>query len=351
MVVLCLLATAAALAAPASAASVLTEVRRESGGYRLVLDWPTAFKAFRLSSPERFVVDLKDTLPATAAKTAAGSGPVRVVRIAPSGVEPAATRVVFDLAGPARLSAAAAPDGIAVSVTPAAPAPEGPDLKDALAPLAPLARPALPPPPALVKPAPGPAAVLLAVSAAPDRAALRLTRDVPADIFLAADPARLVIDLPGVRHGVTSIAAPAPGGVLLGARSAPFTKGLTRVVLDLVRAAPYTVEHTASEIVVTFPVDPALAPEPASRTRVLRGWVVGPDGRPLDGVFLVRFSVPEEGAPEARRWEEALYVDSRGGRFAAVLGRLRPLPADALSPGFPVDAAPPTGVSYRIVPR
>ena len=79
--------------------------------------------------------------------------------------------------------------------------------------------------------------------------------------------------------------------------------------------------------------------------------MVGLDGRPLDGVFLVRFSVAEEGTLEGRRWEESLYVDSRGGRFAAVLGRFSALPADALARGFPVDAAAPGGVSYRVVPR
>ena len=349
---LCLLVAALGLhAGPAAAASVLTDVRADKDGYRLVLDWPAPYKAFRLTDPERLVVDLKDTLPATAAKTAPGSGPVLRVRVAPYSLEPSGTRVVFDLGGPAAFKAAAAPDGVAVSFEAAPREPEAPaDFKDALAPLA---HP-IPPPPFLNKPVPAaPAAArLVSVEAFSDRAVLRLTRDAEPDIFLAAAPPRLVIDLPGVLHGAPRVAAPPPqGGILLGARSGAFRSGVTRVVLDPARPAPYSVEHAAAAIIVTFTADPPPAAPPASKTREFRGWIVGPDSRPLEGVFLVRFSVAEQGSLDGRRWEESLYVDARGGRFSAVLGRFAPLPADALAPGFPVDAAAPPGVSYRVVPR
>ncbi|MDE2291838.1 MAG: hypothetical protein KGL53_07125, partial [Elusimicrobia bacterium] len=98
--------------------------------------------------------------------------------------------------------------------------------------------------------------------------------------------------------------------------------------------------------------EPAAAPRPSvSRTREYRGWIVDAAGRPLSGVFLVRFSLPDLGSPDAPRWAEDLYVDARGGRFESVLGRFSPLPSDSLDPGAPLDAAPPPGVSWHVIPR
>ncbi|MBI5597256.1 MAG: AMIN domain-containing protein [Elusimicrobia bacterium] len=344
---------------PVAGAANLTGVSVGAAGGRLALDAPARFRAFRLGDPDRFVVDLEATAIAIPERTWAGTGAILRMRAAPWGEDPSVLRVVFDLAAPMEGTAREAAGAVVVDFTPprgraAVPAPpphepEAADMRDALSPLAmPLSVPVL------RMPAPrSPFASLLAVRSEPDRAVISLDRPVEPAVFLAEDPPRLVIDFPGTFHAAAAAPAPRPGGVLRAVRSAPFKTGqnpVSRVVLDLSRQAPYSIERNGSEIVVEFN-GPAPREVSASRTREWRGWIVDGAGRPLDGVFLVRFSLPDEGGLDDARWTESLYVDARGGRFSAILGRFSPLPSDAVDAGFPLDAAPPPGVSWRVVPR
>lgn len=344
---------------PAARAANLTGVSVGAAGGRLALDAPVRFRAFRLSEPERFVVDLEATAIAVPERTWAGTGSILRMRAAPWGEDPSVLRVVFDLAAPMEGTAREAAGAVVVDFSPRRPRafapdpepsePEAADMRDALSPLAvPLSVPVLRMPPPRT-----PFASLLAIRSEPDRAVISLDRAVEPAIFLAEDPARLVIDLPGTVHAAAAAPAPRPGGALRGVRSAPFKTGshpVSRVVLDLSRPAPYSIEKNGSEIVIDFTA-PVPQKAQASRTREWRGWIVDGAGRPQNGVFLVRFSLPDEGGMTAVRWAESLYVDARGGRFSAILGRFSPLPSDAVAAGVPLDAAPPPGVSWRVVPR
>lgn len=351
-----LLAVLVASALPVSAASVLTGVSVGAGGGRLALSGPVQFRAFRLSDPERFVVDLLDTEFGIPERRWPGAGQVTRLRAGPWGETGALARVVFDLStvldAVAREVAGAvivelhSPRKPGLPVQEDAPAPA--DLRDALT-------PAILPPAMTLGHLPVGFGMpsLLAIEAKPDQAHLRLDRPSAADIFFAANPPRLVIDLPGVILAAQAPMPPATGGIVKGVRVGPFKaadQAVTRVVLDLARTAPYRVERSGAQLTVIF--EPEAAPTSrASRTREWRGWIVDAAGRPLSGVFLVRFSVPDEGSLSSERWTESLYVDASGGRFSAVLGRQKPLPEDALDPGFPLDAAAPSGLSWRVVPR
>lgn len=346
----------ASLAVPASAASVLTGITVGASGARLAVEGPVSYKAFKLDSPDRFVVDLQDAVLGSADRSWRGAGPVKGVRAALFGAEAPVLRVVFDLEAPLPAATREAPGAVLVEFGAPAPAPAppvdapeaedrgAPDFKDALAPLA----SPVPAPLALRAPPPGRAA-LAAIEAAPDRAVLTLDRAVEPVIFLVTDPPRLVVDLPGASSAWLRPAPAPPGGPLKAVRAAPRDGG-ARVVLDLERPVTYSLKRDGG--VLSLELDRASAPRvPSARTREFKGWVVDGSGRPLDGVFLVRFSLPDQGGLSDERWAESLYVDARGGRFAAVLGRTRPLPSDALSAGSPVDAAPPPGTSWRVVPR
>ncbi|MBI3300189.1 MAG: AMIN domain-containing protein [Elusimicrobia bacterium] len=342
------LALALAVASPA-AATLLTDVSLGDSGGRLALQGPVRYRAFSLTSPDRYVVDLFDTSIGISERSWPGAGKVTRLRAAPW--ENGATRVVFDLARPVRAKAREAGGALVVEFSERAPVPEPAaaepdaapvDFRDAVAPML-LPPPSLRPAPSLNAPA-----AILAIEAAPDRVVLRLDRPAAADIFLAHKPPRLVIDLAGARLATRAPGPVASGGIVAGVRAGAFKPGMTRVVLDLDRAAPYSIERDGSTVAVNF--EPLLpSPSEPSRTREWRGWIVDAAGQPLSGVFLVRFSLPDGGSGE--RWSEALYVDARGGRFAAVLGRRKRLPDDALAPGSPLDAAPPAGLSWRVIPR
>lgn len=356
-----LLALAASMAVPTSAAT-LTGITVGASGARIALDGPAEYRAFRLSSPDRFVVDLRGTSLGVAERSWPGAGPVKGVRVGPFSGAPGMTRVVFDLTTALEAETREAPGAVLVEfrgpVLPPAetpeptPAPEPAssapaDFKDALAPLA---MPGLTrmPPPALNVPALAGDARLLSVEASPERVDMALSGPFEPTLFLLPSPPRLVINLPGVMAPVFPSARPAPGGTVLAARSAGRGRN-ARVVIDLARTAPYSVQTADGRLSVLFE---AAGEEPAlSRTREYKGWIVDGSGRPLDGVFLVRFSLPEEGVLEGSRWEQSSYVDARGGRFTAVLGREDPIPAGALRPGVPLDAAAPPGVAWRVVPR
>lgn len=86
--------------APESSAATLTDVRVAAGGVRLVLDRPTAHRAFLLKKPRRLVVDLQDTRIGTGLREWAGYGlRVNGVRAGQYSPDPEpVTRVVVELA-------------------------------------------------------------------------------------------------------------------------------------------------------------------------------------------------------------------------------------------------------------
>lgn len=326
---------------PGSAAT-LTGVSVGASGARIALDAPADYRAFRLTEPDRFVVDLRDTELGVAERSWPGAGPIKGVRAGPFGEAANTTRVVFDLFGPLEAGTRDAAGGLLVEFS-------APDFKDALAPLPmPMHAGVFMRPPPAARPRPVTEARLLAVEAGPERVDLTLAGPFEPTIFLLSSPPRLVIDLREVEASVFPAARPAPGGTVLGARAAG-RGGSSRVVVDLAWTVPYSVRTGEGTLSVLF--EPTTAAEAPTRTREYKGWVVDGSGRPQDGVFLVRFSVPDDGVLEASRWEESVYVDARGGRFTAVLGRGRPLPAGALPASSPLDAASPAGVAYRVVPR
>ncbi|TBR17115.1 AMIN domain-containing protein, partial [bacterium] len=344
----------AAWAVPASAARI-TGVTVGAAGARIALDAPVPYRAFRLSGPDRYVVDLRGAELAVPERSWPGAGDVKGVRAAPFADVPGVTRVVFDLSAPLEAGTRDAVGGLLVEFrAPAEPSALGPaDFKDALAPLA-LPVPALPRAPgaALPRPMARRAAPqtprLVAVEASAERVDLTLAGPFEPTFFMLPSPPRLVVDLPDVEAAAFPPARVEGGGTVSSARAGG-RGGWARVVIDLSRPAPYSVQTGDGALSILFETGPA---EPApSRTREFKGWVVDGSGRPLDGVFLVRFSVPDEGTLDAPRWQESVYVDARGGRFLAVLGRGRALPNAALAPGSPLDAAAPAGVAYRIVPR
>lgn len=365
------MALAASLAVP-TYASTLTGVTVGASGARIALDAPADYRAFRLSEPDRFVVDLRDTVLGVSERSWPGAGSIKGVRAGPFGETETTTRVVFDLTSPLEAGTRDAAGGLLVEFhAPAAPAaehveeaapaepesPASPDFKDALAPLAVPAPAAVlmrPSPAALPRPvletrrAAASAPRLLAVEAGPERVDLTLAGPFEPTIFLLPSPPRLVIDLRDVDASVFPAARPAPGGTVLGARAAG-RGGSSRVVLDLAWTVPYSVRTGEGTLSILF--EPATPEKAPTRTREYKGWVVDGSGRPQDGVFLVRFSVPDDGVLDSARWEESVYVDARGGRFSAILGRGRPLPAGALPASSPLDAAAPAGVAYRVVPR
>ncbi|TBR21715.1 hypothetical protein EPO15_09570 [bacterium] len=67
-------------------------------------------------------------------------------------------------------------------------------------------------------------------------------------------------------------------------------------------------------------------------------------GRPLDGSYLLRFSVAGEA------WSESRYVKAEGGRFSALLGSRTPLPDSALRGTARVLADPPAGTGWSVLP-
>ena len=354
------MALVATLAVPASATS-LTGITVGASGARIALDGTPSYRAFRLSAPDRYVVDLRDTELGVAERSWPGACPIRGVRAAPFALGSGVTRVVFDLDVPLEAGTRDAAGGLLVEfrvpADPREPEPAAeteepaesasPDFKDALAPLAiPAAAGVLSP--SMRLPNIQLSSRLVAFEAGPERVDLTVTGPFEPAIFLLSSPARLVIDLPGVAGGAFPAARPAPGGTVRAARSGGRARA-ARVVLDLAHAAPYSVRTAGDVLSILF--EPAPSDPPVSRTREFKGWLVDGSGRPLDGVFLVRFSLPEDGVLEGSRWVESTYVDARGGRFTAVLGREHPLPTGALSPGVPLDAAAPPGVAWRVVPR
>ncbi len=102
---------------------------------------------------------------------------------------------------------------------------------------------------------------------------------IQANDFVLANPPRVVIDLPGVKNAVRKRVVPVSSGLLSRVRISQFQSApdpVTRIVLDLVRPAPYSVhadgerlsvvvgEPTAAAAPGTEPVAVVEAPPPAA---------------------------------------------------------------------------------------
>lgn len=95
------------------------------------------------------------------------------------------------------------------------------------------------------------------------------------------------------------------------------------------------------ERAITLVVAVFLAAAPASAGQMTySGLLSDASGRPLEGSFLLRFSVL---AGPKDSWTESRYVRSQGGRFTALLGGKRPVPA-----GARVVAEAPAGTGWTV---
>lgn len=94
----------------------------------------------------------------------------------------------------------------------------------------------------------------------------------------------------------------------------------------------------------------ALAPLPAAAAQLrYSGLLQDSAGRPLDGSFLLRFSLREQGGAGRESWSEQRYVKTEGGKFSAILGSRKPLPEAALRGGRTVFVEAPPGTGWRVV--
>ena len=71
-------------------------------------------------------------------------------------------------------------------------------------------------------------------------------------------------------------------------------------------------------------------------------------GRPLDGSYLLRFSVHGDGADAKEAWSESRYVKSEGGKFSALLGSRKLLPDAALRGGYRLVVEAPPGTGWTV---
>lgn len=95
----------------------------------------------------------------------------------------------------------------------------------------------------------------------------------------------------------------------------------------------------------------ALAAPPVAAAQLrYSGLLQDSAGRPLDGSFLLRFSLREDGQAGRESWSEQRYVKSEGGKFSATLGSRKPLPESALGGGRVVFVEAPPGTGWRVAP-
>lgn len=78
------------------------------------------------------------------------------------------------------------------------------------------------------------------------------------------------------------------------------------------------------------------------------GRLAGPDGRGLDGVYLVTFGLFDAPEGGARVWSESLYVSASQGEFKAELGRLKPLPESVMRAAHRLEAETPAGTGWAV---
>lgn len=93
----------------------------------------------------------------------------------------------------------------------------------------------------------------------------------------------------------------------------------------------------------------ALAPASAAQLRYA-GVIADAYGRPLEGSYLLRFTVLPDGGGVKDAWSEQRYVKAEGGRFAAVLGTRRALPDSALRGAYRLSVEAPAGTGWSVSP-
>lgn len=79
----------------------------------------------------------------------------------------------------------------------------------------------------------------------------------------------------------------------------------------------------------------------------VEGRLLGADGQPLSGAYLVKFSLVDE-ADGRGVWSESLYVAAKRGRFRSELGRERPLPPAEKVELLGLRAEAPPGTGWKI---
>lgn len=95
----------------------------------------------------------------------------------------------------------------------------------------------------------------------------------------------------------------------------------------------------------------AAALAPASAAQLRYGGVINDAyGRPLEGSYLLRFTLQPEGAAAKDAWSEQRYVKAEGGRFAAVLGTRRAIPESALRGSYRLSVEAPAGTGWTVSP-
>ncbi|MGQ0644023.1 MAG: type IV pilus secretin PilQ [Elusimicrobiota bacterium] len=100
-----------------------------------------------------------------------------------------------------------------------------------------------------------PEARLQAVSFENDQLRIQLDRETRYKVFPLSAPPRLVVELYDTLHGRAPSETSVDGGLLKRIRSAQFThspKKVTRVVLDMLRQAPYEASREGSSILLRF---------------------------------------------------------------------------------------------------
>lgn len=77
------------------------------------------------------------------------------------------------------------------------------------------------------------------------------------------------------------------------------------------------------------------------------GRLADASGKPLAGHHLLHFKLFGAGAQAPEQWQESLYVKAVAGEYKIVLGRLNPLPENALRAGYRMTVNAPTGTGWN----
>lgn len=90
---------------------------------------------------------------------------------------------------------------------------------------------------------------------------------------------------------------------------------------------------------------------PASAAQLrYAGVIADAYGRPLEGSYLLRFTLSPDGASAKDAWSEQRYVKAEGGRFSAVLGTRRAIPGSVLSGAYRLSVEAPAGTGWTVSP-
>lgn len=77
------------------------------------------------------------------------------------------------------------------------------------------------------------------------------------------------------------------------------------------------------------------------------GRLADASGKPMAGHHLLHFKLFGAGAQAPEQWQESLYVKTVAGEYKIVLGRLNPLPENALRAGYRMTVNAPTGTGWN----